>query len=241
MTDRIYAIGDIHGQHEMLVQALARIERDGGAAAQIVFLGDLVDRGAGSRAVIETIIQGQAEGRDWTALAGNHDRLFLNYLLSGELRHARLRSKYDWLHEVMGGRTTLASYGVDTALEGDALLEAARAAVPQAHVVFLQGCPTCLDTEEIYFVHAGVNPRLPLEWQGEDDQTWIREPFLEHKQPFVKLIVHGHTSVEEAEHCGNRVNLDSGAGRGRPLTAAVFEAGRVFALEDSGRRELVAG
>ena len=59
MTQPIYAIGDIHGQHDMLLDALTMIEADGGAASRVVVLGDLVDRGPNSRAVIDTLISGQ--------------------------------------------------------------------------------------------------------------------------------------------------------------------------------------
>ncbi|HAW48663.1 MAG TPA: serine/threonine protein phosphatase, partial [Roseovarius sp.] len=75
MTDPIYAIPDIHGQDALLEEALDRIARDGGPGARVVFLGDLVDRGPDSRAVIERLMLGQAEGRPWTVLRGNHDQM----------------------------------------------------------------------------------------------------------------------------------------------------------------------
>jgi len=62
----IYAIGDIHGQKDMLDQALALIEADGGQDAKIVFLGDYTDRGPDSKGVIETLIEGRNAGRNWT-------------------------------------------------------------------------------------------------------------------------------------------------------------------------------
>lgn len=238
MDERIYAIGDIHGQYDMLLDALTLIELDGGAKAPVVLLGDLVDRGPGSRSVIETLRNGKAEGRDWTVLMGNHDRLFIDFMNEGRSAHPKLRPGLDWLDERLGGRETLASYGVDKALGEEEIRAAALQAVPQAHVDFLESCSFNHETEELFFVHAGIQPRLPLEWQTEDDMLWIRAPFLEHEGPFPKLVVHGHTAVEAPEHRGNRVNLDSGAGWGRPLTAAVFEEGRVFVLRETGREEL---
>ena len=80
MTQPIYAIGDIHGQLEMLEEALARIEADGGPEARVVFLGDYVDRGPESRGVIELLSQGLAAGRNWTCLLGNHDRMFSMFM-----------------------------------------------------------------------------------------------------------------------------------------------------------------
>ncbi|MEO1790568.1 MAG: serine/threonine protein phosphatase, partial [Pseudomonadota bacterium] len=43
------------------------------------------------------------------------------------------------------------------------------------------------------------------------------------------------TPVERPWHYGNRVNLDTGAGYGAPMTAAVFEGRNVWVLTESGR------
>jgi serine/threonine protein phosphatase 1 len=73
-------------------------------------------------------------------------------------------------------------------------------------------------------VHAGINPAVPLEQQSEEDLLWMREPFLSSDRNFGRLIVHGHTPLETGvpELRPNRLNLDTGAVFGRPLTAAVF-------------------
>ena len=80
MSNTIYAIGDIHGQYDMLTQALDHIEQDGGRDAKVVFLGDLVDRGPNSKLVVQHLIDGIAAGKDWIVLRGNHDQLFANFL-----------------------------------------------------------------------------------------------------------------------------------------------------------------
>ena len=43
--------------------------------------------------------------------------------------------------------------------------------------------------------------------------------FLDHEAPFEALIVHGHTAIDTPTHYGNRVNIDSSAAYGGPLTA----------------------
>ena len=45
MTQPVYVIGDLHGQVAELERALSLIQHDGGPDAQVVFLGDYVDRG----------------------------------------------------------------------------------------------------------------------------------------------------------------------------------------------------
>jgi serine/threonine protein phosphatase 1 len=77
-----------------------------------------------------------------------------------------------------------------------------------------------------YFVHAGIDPSKPLTEQTEHDRIWIREPCLSSKVSFERLIVHGHTPLMAAKPDvrSNRINLDTGAVYGGPLTAAAFTA-----------------
>ena len=237
MTRPIYAIGDIHGQLGMLETALARIEADGGPNARVVFLGDYVDRGPDSRAVIDRILNGQTAGRDWIALMGNHDRMFSMFVEDYPRNDARLLVGYHWLHEKLGGIETLASYGVPVE-DGDRIFQVhdrARAAVPQAHIDFLRNLVPYHLEDELLFVHAGIRPGTPLAEQSEDDLIWIRQEFLNDTRDHPWLVVHGHTPAKQAEHCGNRVNLDAGAGYGKPLACAVFEGRDCWQLTQAGR------
>lgn len=236
----IYAVGDIHGQIDMLETALTRIERDGGPDARVVFLGDLVDRGPGSAQVIDRLLQGQAEGRDWTVLSGNHDDLFAGFLELGIDLDPRVLSGVPWTGDRIGGRATLASYGMgDLDRPVSALLEEARATVPAAHLAFLKGLPAYHHLDGLLFVHAGIRPGISLANQIRDDLLWIRSDFLNDPRPHPWLVVHGHSAVQIPEHRGNRVNLDSGAGYGRPLTTAVFEGDGVWTLDGFGRAKLL--
>ncbi|MGH1355495.1 MAG: metallophosphoesterase family protein [Thalassovita sp.] len=235
----IYAVGDIHGQLEMLESALRVIEADGGPDARIVFLGDLVDRGDSSRQVIDRLMNGQAEGRNWTVLCGNHDDLFASFLRTGAVDDVRIKSGIPWTGARLGGLTTLASYGMtDLDRPAEALWADAKTAVPATHLTYLEGLPDHVLIDDLLFVHAGIRPGIALTDQTRDDLMWIRQEFLDHPRQHPWLVVHGHTAVQSAEHKGNRVNLDSGAGYGRPITAAVFQNGRVWTLDAMGRMPL---
>ncbi|MBT4872443.1 MAG: serine/threonine protein phosphatase, partial [Marinovum sp.] len=57
----------------------------------------------------------------------------------------------------------------------------------------------------------------------EDDLLWIREDFHAHQDFHSHLIIHGHTAIDSPTHYGNRINLDGGAGYGRPLVPMIIE------------------
>ncbi|WP_074785782.1 metallophosphoesterase [Roseovarius tolerans] len=237
MTDPIYAIPDIHGQDALLDAALDLVTQDGGAQARIVFLGDLVDRGPDSRAVIDRLMQGQADGRPWTVLKGNHDQLFLDFIDTGQIRSPQVRSGLTWLNPRLGGATTLASYGVSASEDAPAW-DAARAAVPQAHRDWLARLPLYKEVGGLLFVHAGIRPGLPLADQSPTDLMWIRDGFLDHDAPHPWLVVHGHTALDRPQHFGNRIDLDGGAGYGRQIWPAVFDGRSCHLLTDTGRQPL---
>ena len=237
MHKPIYVIPDIHGYLDKLEAALLLVELEAGVDARIVFLGDLVDRGPDSRGVIETVRKGIAQGRDWTVIRGNHDQLFLEFLDSGQITSPHLRDPMTWISKTMGAQDTLASYGI-TATEDDPNWDAARQAVPVAHRDFLASLPLWLKTDELLFVHAGVEPGVPVEDNSPEQLMWMREPFLSDPRDHGRLVVHGHSPVDWPEHHGNRVALDGGAGWGRTLHVAVFEGRDCWLLDDQGRHAL---
>ena len=241
---RIYAIGDIHGYRDRLEQAHEAIEKDraktGDATAPVIHLGDLTDRGPESKGVIEFILAGRAEGQPWHVLKGNHDRMFAGFLTMPGHHDPRLFTGLHWLHPRLGGNATLASYGILDAARRNAseVQQEAMEIVPAAHRDFLDALTLTYETEELFFAHAGIRPGVALDRQDEEDLVWIRHEFVDDPRDHGKLIVHGHTALDQPEHYGNRVNLDGGAGYGRPLHAAVFEERDVWLLSPGGRTRL---
>ncbi|MEM1374898.1 MAG: metallophosphoesterase family protein [Pseudomonadota bacterium] len=234
----LYAIGDIHGHLDKLDHALALIEADGGRDAEVIFVGDYVDRGPDSRAVIDRLIEGLGAGRNWTCLKGNHDRMMEWFFEEEEPRHdPQLLVGYHWLHERLGGLTTLASYGVEVPdrMRIGELHQIALPKVPQSHLEFLRGLSISAEREGLFFAHAGIRPGIRLSDQTEEDLIWIRQSFLQYKRAHPKLIVHGHTPAEANEHAGNRVNLDGGAAYGGALVPVAIEGTAFFNLTDRGR------
>jgi serine/threonine protein phosphatase 1 len=220
---RVYAIGDIHGCIGLLdrLQAsiTADIARDPPARAVVVYLGDYVDRGPDSKAVIERLAAGPVAGSTAVHLMGNHERLMMQALASREPRAVDL-----WLQN--GGSETLRSYGIDparpgerfepgrsrlTAREGAAAMESFSAALPPSHRAFLAGLALWHKEGGYVFVHAGIRPNVPLARQRDEDLLWIREPFLQSTDDFGFVVIHGHTVRPEPEIRPNRIGIDTGA------------------------------
>lgn len=236
----LYVIPDIHGHLDKLSEAVDLITSDGGPNAQILFLGDYIDRGPNSKGVLQFLIDGKNAGRNWIFLKGNHDRM-MQYFFADPMRFdPQFLVGYSWFHKRLGGVETMASYGVEIT-EGRRhfeILDEARQAVPQSHLDFIEGLKLYHQTPDVLFVHAGIRPEIPLMDQTEQDLVWIRSEFHDYTQPHPSLVVHGHTVVDAPTHYGNRINLDAGAGYGRPIIVAVFEGKECSILTSNGRTPL---
>lgn len=241
---RSYAIGDIHGHLDLLLHAHDLIAEDrrhtGDTEAPVIHLGDYVDRGPDCRGVVDHLANGTARGENWVTLKGNHDRMFARFLRDPFEPEEGLRAELSWLHPRIGGAATLASYGIRNAADRPlAPVHAeAVAAVPEAHRHFLESRPIWHQRGEAVFVHAGIRPGIPMQAQTETDLVWIRGGFLDDSREHGFLVVHGHTALDRATHYGNRLNIDSSAAYGGPLTAVVIEGRDAWLLTDWGREPL---
>lgn len=234
--ERVYAIGDIHGRRDLFEVLIEAIEADdaaaGAAKTTVVLLGDLVDRGADSAGVIALAREWQARRRV-RILGGNHEEMFLRSFTELEMFRHFLRH---------GGRDTALSYGIDRAkfiaAEFEEAQELLRSHVPPEDIAFLESFEDMVTIGDYLFVHAGIDPRIPLDAQRRQDLRWIREPFLSHPDSHGPVVVHGHTISDEPEDCGNRIGIDTGAFMSGRLTALVLEgtARRYLeAVEDDGQ------
>lgn len=241
---RSYAIGDVHGQLERLRAAHDWIAADraacGDAASPVIHLGDLVDRGPDSCGIIAYLMAGRDAGAPWIFLQGNHDRMFAGFLNDPFRQDPGLRSELSWLHPALGGIATLESYGVARPADRPLALvhSEAVAQVPGAHRAFLAAMAPFHRRGEALFVHAGIRPGIALADQSPDDLCWIREPFLSDTSDHGFLVVHGHTAIPEAMHYGNRLNIDTRAGYGGPVTPVVIEGRQAWRLGPGGRSPL---
>ena len=210
----VYAVGDVHGRADLLAELIRSIREDVALLALktvpvLVFVGDYVDRGGGSREVIEILIGLQADpGFEVRTLKGNHEEVLMDFLRDPRCGPA-------WAG--FGGLETLRSYGAPAPLhrarhgEWKEAQRAFAAALPHSHQVFFARLELMAIYGDYAFVHAGVRADAPLDAQSERDLLWIREEFLEATGGFEKVIVHGHTPVVEPFLGADRIGVDTGA------------------------------
>lgn len=222
---RLYAIGDVHGCDDLLANTHERITSDLAAHAAdahcVIHLGDYVDRGPDSAAVIERLTRLGKNDGTILCLRGNHEEMLLDFLAIGDKA-----AEFNFLAN--GGDMTLASYGVAFAerrlfRRGSSLADRFAEALPAAHRAFLEALPYSVRFGDFFFCHAGVRPGVPLDRQDPADLTWIREDFLYSDADFGAIVVHGHTPAAEPEIRTNRINIDTGAVLGGPLTCLALE------------------
>ena len=231
---RVYAIGDIHGEAELLTSLLRAIHEDAlqrdPAMVTLVFLGDFIDRGKHSATLLKvfSLISDDAV----KVLKGNHEAALVDVYRGDEEALAF------WLR--FGGRPTLDGLGVSIATDMAETLARLRATLDERIIDWLDGLPHCWSLGDYYFTHAGIRPRVRLARQDPDDLLWIREPFLSSKRRHEKIIVHGHT-VESGSPVlgGNRIGIDTGAYENGCLTALGLEGSAQWLIQASDGRDRV--
>ena len=222
---RLYAIGDVHGRDDALAEAHGAIAADLAGRPigdhRIIHIGDYTDRGPDSASAIERLARMTAADSRVICLLGNHDALFAGFLADPVAQGPT------WLSN--GGETTLRSYGVRprrALFGGFDYLELSRRlaeSMPQAHRTFIEGLPLTARFGDYLFVHAGIRPGVPFEEQDQQDLIWIREDFLWDASDHGVVVIHGHTPQSAPEVLPNRINIDTGAVYGGPLTCLALE------------------
>lgn len=216
----IYAIGDVHGRYDLLESLLAFIQSNAekrGQEPEVIFLGDIVDRGPDSRNCIELVISTLNRWSNSKIILGNHDDLFVRVLGTDSSDPAVVDT---WLDN--GGIPTVYNY------DYEADLVMARNAIKldyEHHVTLFRNASLIEIDGPFAFVHAGVHPDRAIDDQSRRDCLWIREPFLEYAGPLSHLVVHGHTVTESRRPfvTKNRIAIDTGAFATGHLTTLIVD------------------
>lgn len=213
---RAFVIGDVHGcasELEALLQGLAPTAGDA-----VMFVGDYIDRGPASKAVVELLIALQRR-KDITTtfLRGNHEDMLLAYMgFPGRYGSA-------FLHN--GGVDTLVSYGLHPLTPGPEVAEA----LPASHLAFLRALELTHVHGDFLIAHAGIDPERPLEEQRDEDLLWIRDAFINKPHPLPYTVCFGHTPRRDVFlDLPYKIGLDTGCVYGNRLTCIELTRARLF-------------
>lgn len=188
MEKNVWAVGDIHGCIDHLEKAIEFLHLDNNEDI-FIFLGDYVDRGKDPYAVVKRLQELQKKyGERIICLRGNHEQMLIDFCRTADIT--------DWAFN--GARETLNSYkkrGKDV----------------KEDLPWFNSLPFYVETENYYFIHAGLKPNIPIEQQNIYDVLWIREEFINSDYKFDKIVVFGHTPFAKAglTRSGN-IGIDTG-------------------------------
>lgn len=194
---RIFAVGDIHGCYlelQVLLNELRLTKED-----TLILLGDYIDRGSDSKAVLDTIIE-LKEFCNVVALLGNHEAMMRDSFLEAD---KNLRDKHIARWYKNGGIATLDSYMFDhTALwESSSISDLFLPISLENHLKLIQDMPTHHITDTHIFVHATPRPDQEIEEQTEKNLLWRRHGKVDKELDYVhqsgKTIISGHTAQED--------------------------------------------
>jgi serine/threonine protein phosphatase 1 len=213
---RTLAIGDIHGCHAALTCLLREVRLE--PEDRVVFLGDYIDRGPASRAVIDTLLE---LGKTCRAafLRGNHEVMIL------EARDDPLKEN---LWQSYGGLETVASYSA--AYDAKWV-----SAIPGSHWEFQERTVRFHETDRYIFIHACLDPEVDMNEQPDLLLFW---EFFDRIKPHRsgKRIICGHTPQRSGEinDVGFAACIDTGAVRGGWLTCLDVDSGQYWQANERG-------
>ncbi len=222
-SGRLFAVGDIHGcVHELevllnYIQEVLRFEKED----RLVFAGDYIDRGPGSRQVVDLLLDFQEHFPDSSVfLKGNHEDMFLDFLgFGGTLGES---------FAMNGGSETLASYGVGADAKS---IDEVLARIPGTHLQFYKNLSRYCITPDYVFAHAGVSPLRDLQFQIDDDLFWIRDEFIQNIHHFERTVVFGHTPFENVMFdLPYKIGIDTGLVYGNMLSCIELTERRLFQI-----------
>jgi len=219
----LVVIGDIHGRMDLLCRALEQAK-----GAQVVCVGDYVDRGPESAGVLRLL----QECPEVLCLHGNHEDMLLRFLDDPTDRNAR------WFKH--GGDTTLESFGIDwhkLKANHAALRDELVGVMGKPLIDWLRALPDHFVSGNVAVVHAGADPNMAIELQDRHTLLWGHPQFPKRTRRDGVWVVHGHTIVGEGFVRRGRIAIDTGAyATGRLTFARIARSSVTFEVVDGAER-----
>jgi serine/threonine protein phosphatase 1 len=240
---RTFVVGDIHGRCAQLLNLLDMLPRDR-ETDTLVFLGDLIDRGADAPGCVDHIMKMCRENPERViCLRGNHEQMLMDFL-EGQ--------STIWLTPVTGGGRTFEQYThhpVHARSEAD--LEEMRRifeeSFPSEHLEFMQELPYYYEDEHAIYVHAGLDEGKHPSESSPVSLLWMRDMDF-YKNYRGKPCVFGHTPTPLLPLRGrlgrhgiyishSAVGLDTGYNHNSPLSCLSLPDFNLYQTFADGREE----
>jgi len=175
-----YIISDIHGCIQtlrILVEGKLKVS----LKDRIFFLGDYIDRGPDSAAVVDYIIELIKSGYNISCLKGNHEQMMLDSV--------RGESELN-LWEINSCQSTIKSYTKKFGLQDDGHL----GFLPKKHFEFFSSLkPYFIVDDKYILVHGGLNTTLANPLEDTEAMLWSRLDEAPNDFMPEYKVIHGHT------------------------------------------------
>ena len=206
---KTYVIGDVHGMFDTLLALLNKLPKD----ANIVFAGDLIDRGAKSADVIKFV-----RDNNYACVLGNHEDTFIKFFKDffNGMKWRDLINKWEMWLFLNGGIETLDSYNFTEDTKDNALILQR----VKSDLEWMQNLPIYLE------LNAKHKSKLPIVVSHSNiTQVWhlrenkkalnkFRETVLRARDLTCKdcgiLNIYGHTPLQNPKSKSGCINVDTG-------------------------------
>lgn len=254
-SDRLIAVGDIHGQLEKLQSLINKVGTFTGD--QWIFLGDYVDRGPNSAGVLDYLIEFEKRFPKTIFLRGNHEYLMLDAINESGietgvpflsqisetydriLARSRAKQKNCVVWKRNGAEETMNSYGYPMPKysridDGDSIAPKkidyfeSFLNIPKKHIFFLSKTKLWHKEKNFIFVHAGLDDAKNMSDQDPYNFLWSRNSLWPYTEGWTKTVVHGHTICHSPIFSKYEINIDTGAGEGKDLTCCNLFSNEVW-------------
>jgi serine/threonine protein phosphatase 1 len=240
---KTFVVGDIHGRCAQLLNLLDMLPRDP-EKDTLVFLGDLIDRGADAPGCVSHILKLTRENPERViCLRGNHEQMLMDFLEG--------RSNL-WLSAVVGGERTFEQYThhpvrVDSEKDLEEMRALFERSFPAEHLAFMEEMPFYYENEFAIYVHAGLDEgkhpsestKMSLLWMRDMDfyKNYRGKPCVFGHTPTPLLPLRGRLGRHGIYISHSAVGLDTGYNHHSPLSCLSLPDFNLYQTYVDGREE----
>lgn len=240
---KTFVVGDIHGRCAQLLNLLDMLPRDE-SVDTLVFLGDLIDRGADAPGCVDHIFKLCRDNpKKVVCLRGNHEQMLMDFI-DGR--------SHIWITPVTGGERTFEQYTghsvrADTEQDLEGMRRELESSMPADHLDFMRGLPFYHEDEFAIYVHAGLDEGKHPSESSQQSLMWMRDMDF-YKNYRGKPCVFGHTPTPLLPLRGrlgrhgiyishSAIGLDTGYNHHSPLSCLSLPDFTLYQTFADGREE----